>query len=202
MIRTASGWANAWRTSALCGVLGVSAVSWAGAPGAAVSANATGVVAPAVVAVIANPPAAVPAVSVTCAVPSAPVVAVAASSARIWSRAEVRNIGEKPVTVRGEPRFWTGDYEGVLVSDSAATARQRWDEIEALDGQNGIVCIRDDWQSKRFVKIVNDFVRSHPAARFDRDQWRAHLRRGGPLWLQHAEAGDAPVSPIGRTGTA
>ena len=55
---------------------------------------------------------------------------------------------------------------------------------------------------QRFVKIVNDFVRSHPAARFDRDQWRAHLRRGGSVRLQHAEAGDAPVSPIGRTGTA
>jgi pimeloyl-ACP methyl ester carboxylesterase len=55
---------------------------------------------------------------------------------------------------------------------------------------------------QRFVKILNDFVRSHPAARFDREQWRAHLRRGGPTRLQHAEAGEAPVAPIGRASTA
>jgi hypothetical protein len=64
-------------------------------------------------------------------------------------------IGETPITVRGEPRFWTGEYEGVLTSDTDATARQRWDELDALDAEIGAVCIRDDWQSKRFAKIVN-----------------------------------------------
>lgn len=63
-------------------------------------------------------------------------------------------IGQKPVTVRGEPRYWHGDYEGLMVTDTVATARQRWAELDALDAENGIVCIRDDWQQKHFVKIT------------------------------------------------
>lgn len=55
---------------------------------------------------------------------------------------------------------------------------------------------------ERFVKILNDFARRNPPARYDHEAWRAHLRRGGDVRLEHAEAGDAPVAPLGRVGTA
>jgi len=55
---------------------------------------------------------------------------------------------------------------------------------------------------QRFVKIVNQFVRSRPPARFDPDRWREHLRRGGEVTIHQAEAGHAPVSPLRRAPTA
>jgi hypothetical protein len=32
---------------------------------------------------------------------------------------------------------------------------------------------------QRFVKLLNDFVRSHPPARYDAETWRRTLRSGG-----------------------
>ena len=61
----------------------------------------------------------------------------------------------KPVTVRSLARRWDGGYEGTMISNTVATYLQRWAELEALDAQNGIVCIRDGRQRKRFCKIAN-----------------------------------------------
>ncbi|MFN8194066.1 MAG: alpha/beta fold hydrolase [Nocardioidaceae bacterium] len=51
---------------------------------------------------------------------------------------------------------------------------------------------------ERFVKLLNDFVRRTRPARFDHEQWRAHLRRGGDVEVHQAEAGHAPVAPLDR----
>lgn len=59
----------------------------------------------------------------------------------------------KPVTVRSVARVWSGSYDGLIIGDTTATAKQRWDELDALDAQPGIVCIRDGRQRKRFCKI-------------------------------------------------
>lgn len=48
----------------------------------------------------------------------------------------------------------------------------------------------------RFVRIVSSFVRETRPAQFDREQWRAHLRRGGDIRVRQAEAGHFPVSPL------
>lgn len=61
----------------------------------------------------------------------------------------------KPVTVRALARYWNGSYEGAIIGDTTATAKQRWDELDALDAQQGTVCIRDGRQRKRFCKIVD-----------------------------------------------
>lgn len=58
---------------------------------------------------------------------------------------------------------------------------------------------------QRFVKIVNDFIRSTEPAVYERERWRDLLDSGpDPMPLQ-AEAGDAPVAPVhtldARTGT-
>jgi pimeloyl-ACP methyl ester carboxylesterase len=50
----------------------------------------------------------------------------------------------------------------------------------------------------RFVKILHDFIRSTSPARFEREQWRGHLLRGGEVRVRQAEAGHAPVAPLGR----
>ena len=49
---------------------------------------------------------------------------------------------------------------------------------------------------QRFVKIVNDFVRSTRPAEHDRDHWRALLEAGADLVPAQAEAGDAPVATV------
>lgn len=61
----------------------------------------------------------------------------------------------KPVTVRSVARRWDGSYEGAIISDTTASASARWDELEALDAQQGTVCIRDGRQRKRFCKIAD-----------------------------------------------
>jgi hypothetical protein len=50
----------------------------------------------------------------------------------------------------------------------------------------------------RFVKVLNDFIRGTAPARFDPEQWRGHLRRGGDVRIRQAEAGHAPVVPVPR----
>lgn len=70
---------------------------------------------------------------------------------------------QKPVTVRSVARRWDASYDGALIDDSKgpysadsdALAQQRWDEMEALDAQNGTVCIRDGRKRKRFCKLTN-----------------------------------------------
>jgi pimeloyl-ACP methyl ester carboxylesterase len=58
---------------------------------------------------------------------------------------------------------------------------------------------------QRFVKIVNDFIRSTEPAVYERDHWRTLLEHGPDLVPLQAEAGDAPVAPVHtlkkRTGT-
>jgi pimeloyl-ACP methyl ester carboxylesterase len=49
---------------------------------------------------------------------------------------------------------------------------------------------------QRFVKLLNDFIRSTPPGQYDQETWRAHLRSGGNPDLQCAEAGEQPVSAI------
>ena len=49
---------------------------------------------------------------------------------------------------------------------------------------------------ERFVKIVNDFIRSTEPAVHDRDQLRHLLATGGALKPQQARAGEAPVAPL------
>ena len=49
---------------------------------------------------------------------------------------------------------------------------------------------------QRFVKVVNDFIRSTLPAEHDREQWRALLEAGAELVPAQAEAGDAPVAPV------
>jgi hypothetical protein len=49
---------------------------------------------------------------------------------------------------------------------------------------------------QRFVKLLNDFVRSHPPARYDVETWRRTLRSGGDPSVQQAEAGERPVSAL------
>ncbi|WP_457206158.1 alpha/beta fold hydrolase [Nocardioides sp. P5_C9_2] len=58
---------------------------------------------------------------------------------------------------------------------------------------------------QRFVKIVNDFIRSTEPAEYERERWRDLLESGPDLTPRQAEAGDAPVAPVHtldpRTGT-
>lgn len=49
---------------------------------------------------------------------------------------------------------------------------------------------------ERFVRIVRDFIRTTPAAAYDHQQWRDHLRRGGRVHIDQADAADAPVHPL------
>lgn len=49
---------------------------------------------------------------------------------------------------------------------------------------------------QRFVKIVNDFIRSTEPAVYERERWRELLEHGPELVPLQAEAGDAPVAPV------
>lgn len=61
----------------------------------------------------------------------------------------------KPVRVRSLARYWNGSYEGAMVANTAASALLRWNELDELDAQQGICCIRDNVQRKRFGKIID-----------------------------------------------
>lgn len=54
---------------------------------------------------------------------------------------------------------------------------------------------------QRFVKIVNDFIRTTEPAVYERDRWRTLLEHGPDLVPLQAEAGDAPVAPVHTLGT-
>jgi len=49
---------------------------------------------------------------------------------------------------------------------------------------------------QRFVKILDDFVKSSPPARYDPLRWREQLRSGGDPAVRQAEAGEAPISAL------
>lgn len=61
--------------------------------------------------------------------------------------------GGAPVTVRSESRYWSfgGSFE--LYSDEFASAEQRYQDLDALDQQNGTVCYRDERGKKRYAVI-------------------------------------------------
>jgi pimeloyl-ACP methyl ester carboxylesterase len=58
---------------------------------------------------------------------------------------------------------------------------------------------------QRFVKIVNDFIRTTEPATYERERWRELLDGGPDVVARQAEAGEAPVAPVHtldvRTGT-
>ena len=58
---------------------------------------------------------------------------------------------------------------------------------------------------QRFVKIVNDFIRTTEPATYERGRWRELLDGGPDVVARQAEAGEAPVAPVHtldvRTGT-
>ena len=49
---------------------------------------------------------------------------------------------------------------------------------------------------QRFVKIINEFIRSTEPATYDRERWRELLETGADLEPLQAVAGDAPVTPV------
>ncbi|HXH77550.1 alpha/beta fold hydrolase [Nocardioides sp.] len=49
---------------------------------------------------------------------------------------------------------------------------------------------------QRFVKIINEFIRSTEPASYDRDRWRELLETGAAIEPAEAQAGNAPVSPV------
>lgn len=49
---------------------------------------------------------------------------------------------------------------------------------------------------ERFVKIVNDFIRTTQPAHYSSGMWREHLASGGNPRLRQAEAGHAPISAL------
>lgn len=53
---------------------------------------------------------------------------------------------------------------------------------------------------QRFVRIVNDFIRTTDAATYDRESWRALLEAGPRIVPLQAEAGDAPIAPVHHLG--
>ncbi len=49
---------------------------------------------------------------------------------------------------------------------------------------------------QRFVKIINEFIRTTEPAAYDRERWRELLENGAAVPPREAEAGDAPVGPV------
>ena len=49
---------------------------------------------------------------------------------------------------------------------------------------------------QRFVKLLNDFIRTTQPAWYDAEAWRAHLRGGGDPDQPRAQAGEHPVSAL------
>jgi hypothetical protein len=67
----------------------------------------------------------------------------------------------KPVTARSLARYWVGTFSGIFIDDTmqpaeknaGATAKERWDELDALDAQQGTICVRDGFGRKEFVTM-------------------------------------------------
>ncbi len=94
-----------------------------------------------------------------------------------------------------------GEQDRVIPAKHAETARTLAPHATvALVPNAGHFPHRDHPQ--RFVKILSDFVRRTRPAQFNRDEWRAHLRRGGDVELHRAQAGHAPVQPLDHVPTA
>ena len=55
---------------------------------------------------------------------------------------------------------------------------------------------------QRFVKVLNEFIRSTQPASYSGGRWRTLLESGAPRPADQAEAGDAPVSPVHELGGA
>lgn len=49
---------------------------------------------------------------------------------------------------------------------------------------------------QRFVRLVNDFIRTTEPATYDRERWRDLLETGPRIAALQAEAGEAPVAPV------
>ena len=49
---------------------------------------------------------------------------------------------------------------------------------------------------QRFVKLLNDFVRSTRPSAYDVEAWRHTLRSGGDPSIRHAEAGERPIEAV------
>ncbi len=54
---------------------------------------------------------------------------------------------------------------------------------------------------ERFVKIVNDFIRTTDSAAYDAENWRELLESGPRVIPLQAEAGEAPIAPVRRLRT-
>lgn len=63
--------------------------------------------------------------------------------------------GSNPVTIRSRTRFWDSTFAGAFVIADDASAKQRRDELDALDTQDGVICYRDGRGIKRFCKITD-----------------------------------------------
>ena len=55
---------------------------------------------------------------------------------------------------------------------------------------------------QRFVKVLNEFIRSTQPASYSGGRWRTLLESGAPRPADQAEAGDAPVTPVHELGGA
>jgi hypothetical protein len=68
-------------------------------------------------------------------------------------------IPPKPVTITSKARWFIfdGDYDLVtdLTQGSGITAQDRFDQLEALDISNDVICYRDERGTRKFVKIGN-----------------------------------------------
>lgn len=62
---------------------------------------------------------------------------------------------EKPTTIRAQARVWSMTITAAIFGDATATAKQRMDELDDLDAQNGVVCVRNARQIKRFCKLTD-----------------------------------------------
>jgi len=61
----------------------------------------------------------------------------------------------KPTTVRGRTRYYTTQLTAIIRDTDEATARERKAELEALDTQDGVICMRYHDGTKRFGKIAD-----------------------------------------------
>ena len=54
---------------------------------------------------------------------------------------------------------------------------------------------------QRFVKILNQFIRSTEPATYSRERWRELLETGSTVTPLQADAAQAPVAPVHVLGT-
>ncbi|MGH3414064.1 MAG: alpha/beta fold hydrolase [Marmoricola sp.] len=91
---------------------------------------------------------------------------------------------------------WGADDRVIPVSHAETAARLAPGAVIEVMADAGHFPHRD--HPKRFVRVVNDFIRHSQPARYHRAQWRALMRQGPPVPADLAEAGDAPLAPVTR----